>query len=101
MSPVPHRISLGRGWKTIAGRGERIFHAPTLPSTVSEIRLVVTPQLRESQFQLNGEALAWRNNGSQLDCDITQRLQPVNRLVIENIGSLTSFEIYLEIYEDA
>lgn len=100
MRPAPHRISLGRGWKITDGRGERVFHAPTLPPTVSHVRLVIAPRLRESQIHLNGDALAWTEDGSQLDCDITGRLRPVNRLVVENIGSLPSFEVHLEIYED-
>jgi hypothetical protein len=101
MSQAPHRISLARGWKTSEGKGERIFHAPTLPASVSQVRLVITPQLRDSQIQLNGEALPWREGGSQLDCDVTQRLQPVNRLVVEHVDDLPPFEAHLEIYEDA
>jgi hypothetical protein len=100
MSPVPHCISLARGWKITEGRGERIFHAPSLPATVSQVRLVINPLRRDSQIQLNDEALAWNEKDSRLDCDVTHRLLSVNRLVVETIGSLPSFEVHLEIYED-
>lgn len=111
MTPAPHRISLVRGWTYSPGRWERIFHAPTLPASVTHVRLVITPSpAADWQIQLNGQELTWSQGDSRLDCDIKDRLQPSNRLVIHSHdstdcnppmhGSLP-FEAYLEIFDEA
>jgi hypothetical protein len=111
MTPAPHRISLARGWTDSPGRWERIFHAPTLPTSVTHVRLVITPSpAADWQIQLNGQQLAWNQKDSQLDCDIKNRLQPSNHLVIHitdgpdrnpAIHGNPPFEAYLEIFDEA
>ncbi len=109
MSPTPHCISLARGWITAEGRWERIFHAPTLPATVTQVRLVVDPCPQRSQIRLNGHELTWTQTDSRLDCDITHRVQPTNRLSIElskragqdaSTASAPPFEAHLEIFDE-
>ena len=109
MSPSPHRISLTRGWRTTGGRWERIFHSPTLPLTVTQIHLVIDPCPQNSRIRLNDRELAWRGEDSRLDCDISDCIAEVNRLVVEirmvseiheGLRSNSPFDVYLEIFED-
>jgi hypothetical protein len=111
MTPTPHRISLARGWRGSLQRWERTFHAPTLPATVTQVRLVISlSQAKARQIQLNGEELTWNQRDSQLDCEVKDRLQSINKLVIHTddsthcnseIHSNPPFEAYLEIIDEA
>ncbi|MCU0708724.1 MAG: hypothetical protein MUF23_10560 [Pirellula sp.] len=116
---MPHRISLRRGWKRSSPEWsapelwERIFHAPTLPASTIGVRLVIVPCFSGWQIHLNGNELTWSQTDSRLDCEVTHRLERVNRIIVRGIQTkpshakegerqelLSPFDAYLEIYDE-
>jgi hypothetical protein len=119
LTAMPHRISLRRGWKrTSPGLSapelwERIFHAPTLPASKIEVRLIIDPCYGGWQIHLNGHELTWSQTDSRLDCEVAHRLERVNRIIVRGIQTEPShakegerqelpspFDAYLEIDDD-
>jgi len=98
MNRPAHRISLARSWRRIPpvdpanpSRGSiylgRVFHAPRGTTPPSAIRLVFGPGPWRARILLNDTEVASCKMDVRLDIDITDSIQPTNRLSVELIGA--------------